>query len=498
MADELIKENIPRLTPGSQFPEQAIQQSVQKFPPPNQGVGWFGAGWFTIDLASSADQVQRWGVNTRLRDSQLRDFWPTEPYLAGAISNVSMRNAAFDWEIRGKSEKVNQAVTDMLLRAIGRDGIGWSTYELAGSQDLYGTDNGRFEELIRDPGIDANSRFTAERAPVIGLAHLDSGQCVRTGNPEFPVIYTDRDGQPHKLAWYQVICMSEFPSPRESMNGVGVCAVSRALKLSQIMRSILIFKDEKIGGRHIKQLHFVSGVSRKEIEDEQKRTQEMANNAGQTRFILPSILASLDPEKPVTTATIDLAALPDNFNFDEEMKWYISGLALDFGVDYQEFAPLPGGNIGSSSQSQILHKKSSGKGPATYMRRKIEAYRAYGVLPRICEMVYNDKNEQEELERQTVRTKAVEEYSMDVRNKILTPAAVRADALERGIYTKAIIDMVPEDYGMVQTEPGTNPVGQRGGNTLAEDNKRQDLGKPSETRGDRLRKALDKLGVWKR
>lgn len=491
MVEQTHKENIPRLVPNNLFPEAALDETVQSFPKASNSPG-LGANWFTLSLASSADTITKWGLQTSRRDQQLREFWASEPFIAGAMANVAMRNAAFDWEIRGP-DKVAQAVAEMLQRAIGRSGVGWVDYELAGSQDLYGTDNGRFEELIRDPGTDANSKFKEERAPVIGLAHLDSGQCMRTGDPIYPVIYTDREGNLHKLAWYQVICFSEFPSAIESMNGVGVCAISRALRLSQIMRNLQVFKDEKIGGRHYKQMHFVSGVSRTEIDDAQKRGQEDASNRGQARFIMPAILASLDPEKPVSTATIDLASLPDGFNFDEEMRWYISGLALAFGVDYQEFAPLPGGNIGSSSQSVMLHKKSSGKGPATYMRRKVEAYKAYGVMPRVCSMVYNDKNEQEELERQTVRTKAAEEYAIDIRNGILSPEAVRADAVKRGIYDQKIIAMMDKDYGIDLVDPHKNNVGQVGGNTLAEDAKRQDTGKTNQTVGDRLQKLLKKL-----
>jgi len=134
------------------------------------------------------------------------------------------------------------------------------------------------------------------------------------------------------------------------------------------------------------------------------RGQEEANNSGLIRFMMPAILASLDPEKPVSTATIDLAALPDGFDFDVDMKWYISGLALAFGVDYQEIAPLPGGNIGSGSQSNMLNRKSSGKGPRNWMDMISSSFKTYGVLPRGYKMIFNDKNEQEELERQDVRT----------------------------------------------------------------------------------------------
>ena len=485
---EITKERPPAIVSDDQFPKEAIKASVQAFP--NARDGDQNVNVFTWNIASAADSIQQWGTNWRLRDRQLRDFWPTETYLAGAVASISFRNATLDWELVGSTRLV-QNRTDMLNAAISGMEVGWTPFMEKYSQDLFTQDNGTFIELIRDPGIAANSRFKNERAPVLGIATLDAGQCVRTGDPEVPVIYTDRNGTQHKLMWYQVIPFSDFPSSIEKMNGIGYCAVTRALRVAQIMRSIMIFKDEKISGRQHKQIHFVSGVSRSDIKDEITRGQEEADNRGNIRFILPAVLASLDPEKPVTTATIDLANLPDGFDFDQEMKWYISGLALSFGVDYQEFAPLPGGNIGSSSQSMILHRKTSGKGPAVLMRKLSEAFVNYGVLPRGMKMKFNDKDEQEALERQEVRTKAMEEAAIAVNSGILSPEAVANNLVRRGIFEKDEIVGL-EKFWALNLEKRKQPVGNRGGNTIVEDASRQDTGKTSLTVGDRLRKIFNR------
>jgi hypothetical protein len=483
--------NVPALSPINQFPVQAIDESVQVKPNPGDP---FSGGWFTISISSVADNIVAWGKNVPARDRQLRDFWPTESYLAGAVSNTSFRNAAFDWEIRSENKSVEKSLTDMIRMAIAGDKIGWGDFVKRFSQDLYTQDNGAFIELIRDPGMDAASKFKGPLAPVIGIANLDSGQCTRTGNPKYPVIYQDRDSKLHKLKWYEVIPFSDYPSAIEKMNGVGYCSVTRALRLAQIMRSILLFKDEKIGGRQAKAIHIVGGVSRIELEDAQKRTREDADNKGLVRYMDPVILASLDPEKPVSVATLELASLPDGFDLDQEMQWYISGLALDFGVDYQEFAPLPGGNIGSGSQSNMLHRKSSGKGPRNWMNSIIESFTNYGVLSRGAEMIFNDKNEQEELEKQEIRTKAMEEAAIAVNAGILSPEMAAKSLVARGIYKEediAGLDEFWKKMAEVKTDiPTKQPIGSRGGNTIAEDAQRQDTGKPKETVGARLRKAF--------
>lgn len=488
--DELEKANTPRLAPQNQFPVPALEESVQVQPKPT---GALAGSILTINLASAADLILPWGINVRRRDQQLREFWPTESYLAGAVVNTSFRDAAFDWEIQGPSSAVEQAVTNMLRTAIGRSMVGWTTFVQLFSQDLRTQDNGAFIELIRDPGMDANSKFKGAMAPVIGIAHIDSGACTRTGNSEVPVLYNDIEGQQHKLNWYDVIPFSDFPSPNQNMNGVGVCATSRALRLAQIIRSIAIFKDEEVSGRNVKKIEIVGGVSNSQIDDAVKRTMERADNRGQMRYIEHVILASLDPEKPVSNVTVELASLPDGFNYDTEMQWFIAGLALDFGVDYQEFAPLNGGNIGSGSQSSMLNRKSYGKGPRNWMDLISNAFMNYGVLPRGYKMVFSDKNQEEEMEKQEIRTRASEEAAIIVNSKIFPPEVVAKSLVKRGIYLQEDFDATPPEWWKIAMEAAKNeaakqPVGDRGGNTTAEDAKRTDSGKPNQKSGARLRK----------
>ena len=483
--------NTPKLVPEIQFPTEAIDQSKQ-VNPPVQNLPWQG-GEFTLFLATAADAITPWGRDQKKRDRELRDFWVTEPYLAGAVTNVAARNAAFDWEIQSSSEKVSQIITDMLHTALAGDKIGWVDFVKKFSMDGSTQDNGCFIELIRDPGIDANSKFKNEAAPVIGIAHLDSNACQRTGNNETPVLYTDRDGKIHKMHWWEVIPFAEFPSPIERMNGVGYSSVTRALRLAQIMRSLLIYKDEKISGRNPKDLHVIGGVSQKSIEDAIKRTGYNADNKGQARFTENVVLASLDPEKPVSLVTVELASLPTGYSLDEDMQWYISGLALNFGLDYQDLAPLPGGNIGSASQSVILNKKSSGKGPRNWMDSITEAFKNYGVLPRGVKMVFNDKNEQEEMERQEVRTKAMEEAVMAARAKIFPRKFIAEQLVSRGIFSS--MEGIPDTFWSDENDPDNkNKIGQTGGSTAAEDARRVENGRQEANAGGRLRKGF--LGIF--
>ena len=114
MADEPVGRP-PALAPDGQFPEEALKSTMQKFPDAKQA--WPGGeGIFTWNVASAADAITPWGRNVVRRDRELRDFWPSETYLAGTVTSTSYRNATLDWRIEGPSEQIVTIVTDMLMR----------------------------------------------------------------------------------------------------------------------------------------------------------------------------------------------------------------------------------------------------------------------------------------------------------------------------------------------------------------------------------------------
>jgi hypothetical protein len=459
------------------FPRDPFKRTVQKFVPQREAdsspFDFFHTYPIAGALANVSNRITPWGSYVARRDRELREFYIKEPWLAGAVYSVTIRNAAFNWEVEAPSEKLETALTDMLNGAISGTQFGWLPFIEKFTTDLHTTDNGAFIELIRDPTIGAGSRFKGENAPVIGIANLDSGRCVRTGSPLTPVIYVDRKGNRHKLKWYEVIPVSEHPSPIETMYGVGYSALTRILTVGQIAYSIEVFSDEKISGRHYKAMHFVSGVSKSEIKDVLDRGQEEADNRGEIRFIEPAILASIDPEKPVTTDTIELAAFPDNFNFDEFMRWYIANIALNMGIDYQDLAPLPSGQLGGGTQAEILHRKSSKKGGKFFMEIIQNVFRDYGVIPRPAIFQFTEMDMAEELEKIAVQKEAYEAAAIGTRSNIINGPAGREHLVRAGVLDEDIAAMVPEDFGAEEFRSGGNKpemsVGGVGSTTAAED-----------------------------
>lgn len=290
------------------------------------------------------------------------------------------------------------------------------------------------------------------------INYLDAARCTRTGDPVKPVVYQDRKGIFHELWWYQVFAFSEMPSPIETMYDAQFCAVTRALRWCQILKSIFIYKDEKVSGRNARALDFVSGVGDQQIKDAMDIAEEQAANAGFLRYTSHVLIPGIDPTNAVSHVRVDLASLPDNFSFDDEMRWYIAGLAMAFGVDYQEFAPLASGAMGSSSQSEILHLKTHGKGPAMIMSMFEYVLNNAGILPPTVEFRFKDHDARTKAQESEARYTRARDRALRIQSGEIDGVAARYIAVEDG----DLPDWVAKDMESrgVEAQPDENTVPQ--------------------------------------
>lgn len=423
---------------GNQFPNEAARRTVQT----DVAGTWGGTppyGDITaiLRIGTVADILPPWGYNVQARDLLLRGFWITEEILAGTIYTIAGRNSAFNFALRGPR---NTSAEVLRILHEANMGAGWLDFIIKYSIDMATQDSGAFIEIIR--------RGNSPDSPVVGIANLDSGRCRRTGNWRYPVVYIDRDGNEHKLAWFQVIADSEFPSPIETMNGVGYCAVTRVLRAARFARDLSIYKSEKMSGRFNRSLHLITGFTKKSIEDQINTAQAENDNQGLIRYSPPIIITNPDPEAAASHIQIDLASIPDGFDEQEWFSHYIAVLALGFGADYQDLAPLPGGNLGTSTQSQILHLKGRGKGPALFMKRLQHKFNFHGVVPRNVTFEFDEKDteqQKEEAELTGMRTRAVKNL-IDAYIDRSTGANAPIDGI------RAVALQIMNDWGLMRPE----------------------------------------------
>lgn len=425
---------------------RVLDRSVQQQIPLEQaGILGHDMGSILFFTARADEEIEPWGQNVKLRDQQLRAFIPQEPTFSSALGMVAARNATFSWKLEGPETQVRRYSKVLQTANFGR---GWAHLMAQISIDLATQDSGAFVEIIRTG--------ESERAPVIGLNALDAARCYPTGVDEVPVIYLDRLGRYHWLKWFQVLHLTEMPATYEGLPGLQYCTLTRAMRACRIMRDIGIYLSEKVGGRNARAVTLVKGVTPEQIENAWNQSKLRSDSAGLLRYSQPLLVGAIDPKAEIGFQTLEIASLPDGFDLDLSMKQYIGQLAMAFMVDYQEFAPLPGGGLGTSAQSEVLHMKSRGKGPGLFMKIIAEALN-FAVLPESVQFIWDDQDpDADKLAVETSKTRA-EARKLRIESGELTVGVARHIAYEEGDLSKEMLDAL-EAREVVEQDEVTEPL----------------------------------------
>jgi len=416
-----------------QVSPQAVERSViEPEVAPAEGADAVGSLdssllWF---VARAADEMQPWGSRPQLRDQQLRAFYPNESYFLSALGMMVARNIGFSWRLTGMG-KVVAKVQDIFDNA--DMGEGWENLTAKLSIDLYTQDNGAFLETVR--------AGDSPSAALLGLNHLPAARCQHTGNPEYPVVYTDRLGKRHRLAWYQVSTLAEMPAPQERPPGIQLCALTRMLRAAQVIRNVTIYKEEKTGGRFARALHLIQGVTATQIQTALAKMMANADAQGMLKYIEPLVVPVTRPDARVDIKTLELASMPDGWDEEKAIKIYITIIAMAFLSDYQDFAPLPGGNLGTSTQSEVLHMKSRGKGPAIF-RKLLSHTLNHKILPSGVQFGFVEMDLAAEEDAAKIGKIRAETRKFQIESGEITPQAARQIAVDRGDISKPVFEMM--------------------------------------------------------
>lgn len=396
-------------------------------------------------MASRADGFTPWGFAPTVRDRQLRGFLPHEPFTMSAIATITATNMGMDWQLEGPQALVDRTM-DVFHNA--QHGQGWEAFAGQQSLDYFSQDKGSFIELVRD--------FDTPNAPVLQFNQLDALRCWHTGNYDQPVIYQDRGGKWHGLRWYQVVTLAEMPVAHETLYGLQYSALTRILMVSQILRNVFMQLEERTGGHDASTIYVVSGVRKAEIENAVKLAQSYAQAQGNLRYVQPVIVPTTDPMAKPEVTEIRLKGLPDGFSekLDEYFKWFLVCISMGLLRDYQDFAPLPGGGLGTSAQSMILHLKTRGKGPGIWQKKIAHAINNRGMIPRAVTFKFNEDDVEEEQARADILATYATGYANLVREAVLDPAGVRQLMLEAKLMPQTVFDEL--ETRMKQVEADAN------------------------------------------
>lgn len=278
----------------------------------------------------------------------LSDMW------AGALSKAITKYAARGFKVADSEDsklRVKRA-QDLFLYAGGPDL--WEVFIAKHLRNYLTSDNGAFVEVVR--------ATKAYGSRILGIMHLDSQRCTRTGDPEIPVLYRDKLNREHMLRAHQVLCFADMPDPADTWNGVGLCAASRAWKTITKLASIENYLREKVTGDRVTAIHIVNGVTADQLQSALVMSDAEKARKGYVNFKGALVIPVMDMAVAPTVVTIPLAEIPDGFNAKEERDNAYLVIAANLGINVQDIQPLSGQGLGTGTQTVILDEAAESQG----------------------------------------------------------------------------------------------------------------------------------------
>ena len=311
----------------------------------------------------------------------LEDMW------ASAIAKAATKIAVRGYEISDNDDSTRRTefgqnlVRNLDGPARYREGV------IKTVTDFLTTDNGWFIEVAR-AGNSPNGK-------VMGLYHLDSFRCYRTGNLDYPVLYIDWQGGWHKLRGDQVIFGSDMPSPRARMWNIGRCAARRAFQTITTLSATKTYYREKITGSRALTLYFITGVSRQQLQDAMETSEAEKVRKGHVIY-KGAVMVPIQTDQPINVANIDLAGVADGFDVEQVEKSSLRTYAIAIGLNPDELVERAAG-LNSGASAQVSEQAAEEAGGLPYFVKDIEDKLNFLVMPKptIFQVTTNDTRDKQ-------------------------------------------------------------------------------------------------------
>jgi hypothetical protein len=332
--------------------------------------------------------------------------------IASAIAVLIQKVQATAYVIEGPERTVRQAQQMIDLADLGK---GWLQYVAKWVLDYCTQDNGAFTEIL-GPGkaLRRNGQVVRnlDGTPVVDVAqplaaralsfaHIDSIACERTGVYELPVRYYDINGSMHLLNNTRVHWVADMPQADERLFGYGFCGLSRCLSMVQYAVNWATARNESLDNMPPLSIMALENINKEVFE------KQMLAYEGERQAVEETVLRSLltlvqqDPTKPIGVKLTPVRQLWESFDEESAFRLIVNTVAMAFGLDPQDLAPLTSQAMGSGMQSTVLEDKARGKGHGTILTQLEEFMR--GALPASCSFGFDFQDDQQDELRARIR-----------------------------------------------------------------------------------------------
>jgi hypothetical protein len=324
--------------------------------------------------------------DSRMRDAWLRDFIPLEPNLHGIVNSIIDIDKNRGWRIVGGRNQVSR-FTRMMHNFQAAPGlVGWRPAVSMLSKSFWGSNMGAIVELGR----------AGKYGPLRQLYVMDPTTVKLTGDHRTPLrYYRGRTAKTQLMEQEDFIRVCSMPSEQEAMNGLGRCAVDRAIELAKLMIAVYEHDREQLGSQAPRGLMLLKGVTQKNWETAMQSREAKVEGRGYNYFGPLAVLATQNTSADAKLTA--LSQLPVSFNLREWMDMLIFGYAVCFGYDASEFWPVQFGALGRGTETEIQHEKATGKGRLDFVLGFQEQLQRPDVWPDSLEFSFDQRDEKGDL-----------------------------------------------------------------------------------------------------
>jgi hypothetical protein len=377
------------------------------------------------------------------RDVVLQATIHKEDMWAAAVARTATKFAAHSFTIRDSKDSKLRVKNSQQLMTRANGGQGWVPFAEPLMQDYLTTDNGVFIRIrhaddetqsiktkafqvagaVEQTFDEVKITNSSPGSKIVGLYHLDSLRCMRTGNLMYPVRYQPVLGAPQLLRWDQVLFFADQPSPRAELYGIGFCAASRAYKTIANLAALRQMLYEFVAGKGATKVSFVQGIGQQTLENVLKAGEANAQAKGLVYF-LGTILGAIPSDTPLSLTEVLLKQLPSGFDMKQVLDDAYLLYANAIGIPVQDIQPLSGQGLGTGTQSVVLQEQSTGIGLAAFLKWWEQTV-SDRILPATTELSFDNEHDvrDQQARAQAKLTRAQERAARITSGEISPPIA---------------------------------------------------------------------------
>lgn len=364
------------------------------------------------------------------RDAWMRQFWTTNDIIGIAVNTFVQRVQSIPFKIFPKNPSISSHIDSaetFYKSLMVNSGLGqtWRTELSKFIQDYLTQDNGAF--LLIMGGGAGNAPLIG---PVLGVYHLDSKLCTRTGDKDFPIIYNNPvDGKKHKLHHTRIIILANQPSPRQELFGVGYSPLSSCIQSGSEIGRIMRYYEEKMGARPPRQILYVKkGATLDQLSGAISAWRVKMDTEGTDMFGRTLLVAPKSASSELELGVLDLASTPDGFDRQSTVTMDAAIVASAFGLNLADLS-LNVSRYGASSENNTQHLRGYSKGIATFLSEfqlRLDLY----VMPQHLKCEFDYIDDEQDARRTDIHKTAADTRKTNLDAGVLTPRIARMQMVE--------------------------------------------------------------------